>query len=122
MTSYTGELWANEEHVFLKVDKVFLTNDRGVARDCREKVANPSMQATSIGFEGWICEPGETKCNMWGFHIKSNNEVWGRPVGASVSSYRPPGTTKRRKPGEWHLAPWVPKEVVESCINLYVKV
>lgn len=116
------DLWEQEEHVFLRVDKVFLANDRGVARDCRATIASPLIQATSIGFEGYIVEPGETKVNIWQFWIKDNNEVWGRPCGASVSSYRPPGSTKRRKPGEWYLAPWVPKEAVDACIALFVKV
>lgn len=120
-------LWSAEEHLFIRVEKVFLTNDRGVARDCKARIEDPTllpqfMQPTSIGFEAWIVEPGETKCNMWTFHIKGDNEVYGRPCGASASSYRPPGTTKRRKAGEWYLTPWVPKEAIESCIKLYVKV
>lgn len=120
-SDYT-DLWETIDHKFLRVDKVFLANDRGVQRDCRLDAANPLMKATSIGFEAWIVEPGEVKCNMWQFHIKENNEIWGRPCGASASSYRPPGTTKRRKPGEWYLTPWVPKEAIDTCISLYVKV
>lgn len=115
------ELWSTEQHLFLKVEKVYVVNDRGVQRDCTLSVADPRVQATYIGFEGWIVEPGEVKCNMWQFWIKEDG-VWGRPCGASASSYRPPGTTKRRKPGEWYQAPWVPKEAVDDCIALFVKV
>jgi len=116
------KLWTAGEHIFLSVEKVFLTNDRGVQRDCRLKAANPLVQATSIGFEGWIVEPNEIKCNMWQFHIKDDNQVYGRPCGASASSYKPPGSTKHRKRGEWYLTPWVPKEAIDHCIALFVKV
>ena len=120
-----AKLWTTDEHIFLRVEKVFLTNERGVARDCKMQIANPAypnwMQPSSIGFEGWIVEPYETKCNMWQFWIKNDSEVVGRPCGASASSYRPPGSNKRRKPGEWYPTPWVPKDAVESCIKLFVK-
>jgi hypothetical protein len=119
-SDYT-DLWENEEHAFLRVEKIFLTNDKGVMRDCKLEAANPLFKATHIGFEGWIVEPGETKCNMWQFWIKENDEVWGRPCGASASSYRPAGTTKRRKPGEWYATPWVPKEAIQDCISKFVK-
>lgn len=120
-----ASLWATDEHIFLRVDKVFLCNERGVARECTMKIADPNrpgwMQPTSIGFEGWVVEPHAVKCNMWQFWIKENNEVLGRPCGASASSYRPPGSNKRRKPGEWYATPWVPKDAVKACIELYVK-
>lgn len=119
--SPSTELWEDDGHIFLRVDKVFLANDRGVARDCRAGVASPLIQATHIGFEGYIVEPGQTKCNMWQFWIKENNEVYGRPCGGSSSSYRPPGSNKRRMPGEWYATPWVPKAAVEACIDLFVK-
>jgi hypothetical protein len=113
-------MWYETEHLFIAVSKVFLVNDRGVQRDCSMKIANPLVKATGIGFEGWIVEPGETKCNMWQFWIKDMNDVLGRPCGASASYYRPPGTTKRRKPGEWYPAPWVPKKAIEDCISKFV--
>jgi hypothetical protein len=84
-------------------------------------IANPLIQATHIGFEGYIVEPGATKCNLWQFWIKEN-EVLGRPCGGSCSTYRPPGSAKRRTPGEWYQTPWVPKEAVDYCISLFVKV
>lgn len=115
------DLWINEGHTFVSVESVHLVNERGVELD-HPKVSDPNIKVSSIGFRGWIVEPEQTKCNMWEFWIKNQDEVWGRPCGASVSTYRPPGTTKRRKRGEWYPTPWVPKDAVNACIKLFVKV
>lgn len=121
------DLWINEDHIFLQVDRVYFVNERGVELD-HPNAADPAVKAASVGFRGWVVEPGETKCNMWQFWIKSKNDVMGRPCGASVSSYRPPnapmnqyGYPKRRAKGEWYEADWVPQEAIEDCINLMVK-
>lgn len=119
-------LWQSEDHFFIQVDRVYFVNERGVELD-HPKVSDPAIKAASIGFRGWVAEPGETKCNMWQFWIKESNKVMGRPCGASASSYSPPGTPlnqygvpKRRQRGEWYSASWVPKEAVEACIKLFV--
>lgn len=113
------DLWVNEEHLLIKIIKIYLTTTIGVAMD-HPKIMDPKVVPGNIGFRAWIVEPGEMKCNMWQFWIKTKQDIWGRPCGASASSYIPTDPGKRRKRGAWLRTPWVPKDAIDECVDMFL--